>query len=621
MMKENKKLSRRFFHRRRHLFSEAVFKNLKLLSLCLLFFPGFILGNDRLQQAEALILKNPVAAKQQMKAMYLEAASSEEKIQVFSSLAALFLHQGNTDSVKFYLQKAEALFSKKSDLKLRGRLDELWADYQHSQRDFQKSKAAVTAAISAFETLADSIGLARAFRLYSDILYSAGDDKGGLDYLQQAAAIAEAAKDRHLQARIYNDLGTELCAKGQHREAIESYQKAIELNRQLENLTALTSNTLNLGVSHFRLENPDSALIWYQKAFLLADSLKLYRNQAQILLNSGNAYKKMNNFIASREAYLKARDISAENGLYIGILYTAIALMNLENLQGNYTEAERFGLEALSLLADKELPYEKMKLYSNLRRTYEFNGDLQQAIHYYKLHEALFDSLNRAERNRQALEFKEKYEAHRKEKEILQLRKAQNEATYRQRIILISSGSFLALAAALIFIISQRNRIIRQELKAAEAVMQYANVKLEGQEAQLLEKSQHISQLNGIIYNLKRQAIKIQNENNDSSRDLALKQLLEMLSRQEKAFNLLEFEEHFQKIHPEFLDKLKQSNFSLSPAELQLAMLIRVGLSSKESAYLLKKSIRSVEDVRLRLRRKLQLSSGESLGSFFKTLA
>ena len=76
------------------------------------------------------------------------------------------------------------------------------------------------------------------------------------------------------------------------------------------------------------------------------------------------------------------------------------------------------------------------------------------------------------------------------------------------------------------------------------------------------------------------------------------------------------FENNFNQIHKDFMDRLKAEFPELTAKDLQLAAYIRMGLQSKEIAPLLNVSDRSVENNRYRLRKKLGLGAEDNLRAF-----
>jgi DNA-binding CsgD family transcriptional regulator len=76
------------------------------------------------------------------------------------------------------------------------------------------------------------------------------------------------------------------------------------------------------------------------------------------------------------------------------------------------------------------------------------------------------------------------------------------------------------------------------------------------------------------------------------------------------------FETHFERAHEKFLQTLMSSYPSLSPSDLRLCAYLRMNLSSKEIAPLLKISVRGVENHRYKLRKKFNLKPEENLIDF-----
>jgi ligand-binding sensor domain-containing protein len=76
------------------------------------------------------------------------------------------------------------------------------------------------------------------------------------------------------------------------------------------------------------------------------------------------------------------------------------------------------------------------------------------------------------------------------------------------------------------------------------------------------------------------------------------------------------FEFHFDKVHQNFIAKLKNNFPDLTAVDIRLAALIRMDLANKEIADLMNKSVRSIESSRYRLRKSLNLKQGDNLTDF-----
>jgi len=76
------------------------------------------------------------------------------------------------------------------------------------------------------------------------------------------------------------------------------------------------------------------------------------------------------------------------------------------------------------------------------------------------------------------------------------------------------------------------------------------------------------------------------------------------------------FEQEFQRINYDFLQRLSNRCPQLTPAELKVCAMLKINLSNKEIANLLSVSLRSIESHRYSIRKKLGLPSEENLTAY-----
>ena len=95
-------------------------------------------------------------------------------------------------------------------------------------------------------------------------------------------------------------------------------------------------------------------------------------------------------------------------------------------------------------------------------------------------------------------------------------------------------------------------------------------------------------------------------------------ELLETNSNRTLDWSMIE--NQVEKLHPGFLNKLLVKHSSISNKDKKLCTYIRLGLSSKEISGLLNITPKSVEIARVRLRRKLNLSSSIRLVNYLSQL-
>ncbi|HXS55217.1 MAG TPA: triple tyrosine motif-containing protein [Hanamia sp.] len=82
-----------------------------------------------------------------------------------------------------------------------------------------------------------------------------------------------------------------------------------------------------------------------------------------------------------------------------------------------------------------------------------------------------------------------------------------------------------------------------------------------------------------------------------------------------------QFVTHFNEVNNDYLKKLKTSYPSISNNDIKVCTYLKLNLSSKEIAQLMNISVRGVEISRYRLRKKLQIPSGQTLNDFLNQIA
>lgn len=135
---------------------------------------------------------------------------------------------------------------------------------------------------------------------------------------------------------------------------------------------------------------------------------------------------------------------------------------------------------------------------------------------------------------------------------------------------------------------------------------------------ELANATLHLIQKNKTLTSLRDDLNKLQKNNTtDSSQSFLLNNLIKKINRDlrnEKNWEL--FNNYFDDVHQDFINRLKSDFDNLSPKELRLCAYLRMNISSKEIAPLMNISVRGVEISRYRLRKKLDLPHDTNLTDF-----
>ncbi len=140
-----------------------------------------------------------------------------------------------------------------------------------------------------------------------------------------------------------------------------------------------------------------------------------------------------------------------------------------------------------------------------------------------------------------------------------------------------------------------------------EAEINYKNSELASSAMHLVKKGELISksksQLSQVLKGL---------DNPEAVADL--KKMIRSLTDDDNMDKEWEnFARHFDKVHSDFLNEVKDKHPTITPNELKLCAYLRMNLSTKEIAQLMNISVRGVEISRYRLRKKLGIASETSL--------
>jgi ligand-binding sensor domain-containing protein/DNA-binding CsgD family transcriptional regulator len=165
-----------------------------------------------------------------------------------------------------------------------------------------------------------------------------------------------------------------------------------------------------------------------------------------------------------------------------------------------------------------------------------------------------------------------------------------------------------------------------QEHQRLEAARQHQISKLEKEklELQIQAKNQelasntmHLVQKSEILQKIKSEVQSIAQSSKDTATAKHLRGVIRKISTDERLDEDWEdFARHFDQVHGQFLQRLREKYPQLTPKDHRLCAYLRMNLVSKEIAPLLNISVRSVEVARYRLRKKLEIDNEVNLVEF-----
>ncbi|WP_276381247.1 triple tyrosine motif-containing protein [Flavobacterium sp. H4147] len=181
----------------------------------------------------------------------------------------------------------------------------------------------------------------------------------------------------------------------------------------------------------------------------------------------------------------------------------------------------------------------------------------------------------------------------------------------RQQLILNQEKELLRSRAELneqkLTLEQENMNIMRENL---ESTINLKNAKVASSTVNLIH-------LNEILLSIKDLITQIDKKNDPNVNFSLLAKINKLIDHElqgDKQWN--EFEEIFNQLHDNFMQRLKSTYPELTPRDMRLCAYLRMNFNTKEIAPLLGISVRGVEDTRYRIRKKLQLPSDTNITEF-----
>ena len=333
---------------------------------------------------------------------------------------------------------------------------------------------------------------------------------------------------------------------------------------------------------------------------------------AQSYANYGNLKRKKKEFEAGLN-YLQLSDsICKKLKVEVGVLYNKINRAELYYDKEKFDKALQEINPLIDFVVDADNPKLKMSVYELLYRIYDDLSQTDLANTYYRLYT---ENKNKyiGDLPRSVIS---EWEVAREREKKLQLRVAYENELQDQRFKKygLSMGLILLILVSVIMYFS----ISKKQLKKQQLYEQ----EKKDLEYQLEIKSKEL--LSNSIKDLGIQQTKdwLRNQLNQILDDLpnAHKKKFNVLKQELKSTTthelLADFEAKFQTTYSDFYKQLKTIGPDLSPNELILCALIKLKNTTKDIALLTNRSLRTIENSRSLIRKKLQLHANENLQNF-----
>ncbi|CAL2087921.1 TPR_REGION domain-containing protein [Tenacibaculum sp. 190524A02b] len=466
----------------------------------------------------------------------------------------------------------------------------------------------------------------------------------------------------------YYNLGNSYAKNYFHAKAIESYNKAL-LTSQEDTLTIKTKNAI--GILYLSLKNFPLAKKYATEALNTSSQISYTKGKAKAYSLLGNIKEKKGEYLEAikfqklslnKFTQLKNKLGIAQTNINIGSIYEDLTQYNkayqyflgayhlfkntntfeesdvLNNIgdvyrkKGNVKESISFTQKSL-IIAEKLKNTNLLEsAYKDLSKAYFILGQYKKAYEY-RVKSENYKEITLKNQNTKQLNFLEaNYSSEKKEAEIQLLKEKNKTNLSNQKLLIVALIGIISYISIAGYFFSKKRkekqklqiykeRTLQAELEKKLAQESVMKKDIETKTATLSKYSLHLSQKNKILYHISKN-LKNLSEREPSNYQKKIKEIAKEIDFTIKQDNEWEgFDNLFQDIHPDFNKKLLEiSTEKLSPTELKLSMLLRLNLSSKEIASILRVTPDSVRVARYRLRKKLPIEPKQELVNFMLTI-
>lgn len=396
-----------------------------------------------------------------------------------------------------------------------------------------------------------------------------------------------------------------------HDSAIEYFGSAIKTYHKFNDVYFECEALLNMGISLQRIDKHNEAITTFSKGLIIAQKHGYKLLEANLLNELGKSYTELNE-PAKAENYLrKSLESTKASGHQTGIENTYGNLGILYNKQNNPQKALSYFNRAIAIADSNQLRLAASVLYNKRSESFQKLGNFEKALEDFMVYSSLNDSVFNKTKSQQIEELRTIFDTEKKEQEIA-LQKIEIE-TLEQRAkisnlqrILYGTGLVLSLV-----ILGLAFYGFRQKLKRNRLEKEKVDAELAFKKKELTTHALNLARKNETLENLKTKAKELQEADGTTS---GYGQLIRTINFDLQDDNNWEnFSRYFEQVHRNFNADIKRKYPSITPNELRLMALLKMNLSSKEIANILNISAEGIKKARYRLRKKLDISSDDSL--------
>jgi tetratricopeptide (TPR) repeat protein/DNA-binding CsgD family transcriptional regulator len=412
----------------------------------------------------------------------------------------------------------------------------------------------------------------------------------------------------------YNVLGITHSALGNRKKAAAAYEQSLKHVLEQEDEEGEVYYYNNMAALWCEQEGAlDTTFYYARKGLELARSGGYADLEVPLLANKGLALLIAGEPADALEYFNEAMESIHQLGSPRMEMDISHRIGNAHRALGDFEQARQAQQRSLELAIDmKSLRFQsdallEMAAMDSLERKYE--DFIRHYVQGVKLRDSIWNKENRS----RIAELQIMHETEQKELMIAQLEQREIMNLSRQRYIIIFALLFISLLVIALMYLRKSRMVGHQKFIINQQEKEVVESELKAKRMELTGKALSLSKSDQIITQLKQdiQAVLARSDNKSCDE---LRSALRLLKTKDNSKQLWkDFEGQFNELNENFINRLTRRYPSLSPAEIRLCAMLRLQMSTKDIAEMIKRSTRTIEHTRTSIRKKMKLQPNDNL--------
>lgn len=480
--------------------------------------------------------------------------------------ASLYHHWGRNNVAASYLHKAESLISACGSLHDKAALHYGWGCYHKERGELLKAYEYLNHALQFGEAAQYCYIQCSALNTIGIIFTRTGSYDTALRYCFQGLELAQKNGIDRLAGTIFSNIGSAYYQLGDNDRALHYFSQALHLYSTQNDRVGVGGQLKNVAVIYRLQKNYPQAIEYFERARAIWGEVGNKKKEGDVLTNLGMIYAESGE--AVRGIPLLQQALECLKGLQDTWEYAhALASVGwIHGQQQEYKEGLTAYDQALALFGKLGMSRYENEVRRMIAELCEACGDYQKSLEYRKQYDEVRTQLQGARMQRSVADL----ELHRA------LQKAEEEKDLFRRQV---AGA-------------------RRELESKMKELSTLTVSLTEREEALRKIREDLRPL-----------LRASEEQTRKNATRIVRQIEEVVAGEKRSL----FQEQFEQVYQEFICRLRSICPDLTPTEIRVCVLFKLGLSNKQIAEILFASPLTVKTHRAHIRRKLGLNNGESL--------